>query len=689
MFNNFLLFFTAIFLSFNAQANIIGADTQNFNPDYGHDDFVTVRSSTTIPAGHLNLTLFTDYVDGSLPIYSGTGSLDKDNALYTHLGFGLGINEWLDIGASFPYIINQSVDDPALRGQYAENGMVEMRFLAKARLSNFVEGGGLAIVGSVGINRVENNPFIGDDPGATINVEAVLDRKIGKLHLSGNAGYRMRSPGDINGQDGSGRDIEPLDDMFILSAGAAYAFNDKTSLMGELWLSFPNGDFGDAVIDRDPEVVEALIGLKHKQSNKLNFHGGLTTGINDGLSTPNFRLYGGLNWMFGPLWGGGPKVPKRVKKAPVLDDQESFYNPGFRAGYMAGYGIGPNAGKGANYGEELDGGYEYPEGFYDGYMAAGSPFPEDAVTKTPYSKCYRTGFQGKLLNGPASGQGLGYGDVLGLGVDCSKGYDRGWRDAPKSKKQKESFYNEGYREGYKAGYGIGPYAGLGENHGKKLNGGYEFPEGFYDGYNDVIGTFPGSDKTRTYGKGYRLGFQGKLGKGPGKGTGPNFGASVNPDQPYPRGWEHGWIDAPDMGGESVEGEPVMVDGLDANAFDEMEVKKEERFRLGNVLFDTNSYKLRQKALPVLDSLARHLQKGSGFRRLVIEGHTDSDGSSMYNERLSLQRAMNVEKYLVDLHGLDGDKIIADGWGERKPVAPNDTAANKQKNRRVEFTINRD
>ena len=50
--------------------------------------------------------------------------------------------------------------------------------------------------------------------------------------------------------------------------------------------------------------------------------------------------------------------------------------------------------------------------------------------------------------------------------------------------------------------------------------------------------------------------------------------------------------------------------------------------------------------------------------------------------------MSVEKYLVDVHGLDGDKIIADGWGERKPVAPNNSRANKQKNRRVEFKISR-
>lgn len=687
MFNKSLIFLISLLFSLGAHANLIGADTQNFNPDYSHDDFVTVRSSSTIPEGHLNVVVFGDYSSETLPIYGTTGSLD-DTAFYTHLGFGLGINDWLDVGASFPYIVSQEVDNTLLRGQYAENGLVEMRFAAKARLADFDDGGGFALVGSLGFNRVDNNPFIGDDPGATINIEAVADKKFGRLHLSGNVGYRMRSEGDINGSDGLGNDIEPLGDMFILSAGLGYGFNDKTSFMGEVWMSVPNGDFGNAVIDRDPEVMELLLGVKHKVSDKLNLHGGFTTGINDGLSTPTYRLYGGLNWMFGPLWTKAPKVPKRTR-APIIKDKRSYYNKGFRQGYLAGYGIGPNAKKGADYGEELDGGYEFPEGFYDGYMASETPFPEEAVTKTPYSNCYRTGFQGKLLNGPASGQGLGYGEVLGLGIDCDEGYDRGWKDAPDDKKKKQTFYNEGYREGYKAGYGMGPYAGLGEDHGNNLNGGFEFPEGYFDGYSDASGEFPGDDKTRIYGKGYRLGFQGKLGKGPGKGTGPNFGASVNPQQPYPRGWEHGWIDAPDVEGQGDAAETILVDGLDANAFDNMEVKKEEKFSLGNVMFDTNSYKLRKKAYPVLDGLARHLAKGGGFRRLVVEGHTDSDGSSIYNERLSLQRAMNVEKYLVQVHNIDEDKIISDGWGERKPIRPNDTKENKQRNRRVEFTINRD
>jgi len=683
---SFLFFFSA------AQANIVGADTQNFNPDYGHQDFVTVRSSATIPKAHINFGVFADYSQGSLPVYPDDAMPTivnkqdiEDTAVYVHMVFGLGLTDWLDVGMSVPYIVSQTVDSPQPRGQFAENGLVEMRFAAKARIIDFEEGGGVAIMGSVGMNRIEFNPFIGQDPGPTINLEAVVDKKFGNFHLSGNVGFRLRDPGESNKSVG-GVPIIPNDDIFIASLGLAYALDDKLSVMGELWGAWPDGDFGGVAIYREFESYEALIGLKYKYSETLNFHGGATTGINNGLSTPDYRAYGGVKWMFGPLWKTN-RVAK-VKKAKILDASASYYNPGFRQGYMAGYGIGPYASMGADYGQELDGGDEYPEGFYDGYVAAGSPFPAKVIAKTPYSKCYRTGFQGKLGNGPAEGQGLGYGEVLGLGIECEEGYDRGFKDAPDPDANKQSNYNPGYREGYKAGYGIGPYADLGPEHGQTLDGGFEFPEGFEDGYSDATGPFPGADDTRIYGKGYRLGFQGKLGKGKGKGTGPNYGSSINPTESFPLGFEHGWIDAPDNN-RTPEPDPVTLDANDGNAFDDLKTAKEERFRLENVLFDVGSYKLRKKTFPVLNSLAGHLKKDGGFRRLIVEGHTDSDGDVQYNERLSLQRAMSVEKFLVDVHQLDGDKIIADGWGERKPVAPNNSARNKQKNRRVEFQISRD
>ncbi|MEI8147332.1 MAG: OmpA family protein, partial [Alphaproteobacteria bacterium] len=67
----------------------------------------------------------------------------------------------------------------------------------------------------------------------------------------------------------------------------------------------------------------------------------------------------------------------------------------------------------------------------------------------------------------------------------------------------------------------------------------------------------------------------------------------------------------------------------------------------------------------------------------VEGHTDSDGSPEANLDLSGRRAQAVVDYLVQ-RGIDRSKLTAVGFGETRPVAPNDTSANKALNRRIEI-----
>jgi hypothetical protein len=70
---------------------------------------------------------------------------------------------------------------------------------------------------------------------------------------------------------------------------------------------------------------------------------------------------------------------------------------------------------------------------------------------------------------------------------------------------------------------------------------------------------------------------------------------------------------------------------------------------------------------------------------MIEGHTDNKGGDDYNQKLSESRANAVKKYLVD-KGVKAERIIAKGFGLSKPIATNDTAEGREKNRRVEFII---
>lgn len=72
--------------------------------------------------------------------------------------------------------------------------------------------------------------------------------------------------------------------------------------------------------------------------------------------------------------------------------------------------------------------------------------------------------------------------------------------------------------------------------------------------------------------------------------------------------------------------------------------------------------------------------------IVVEGHTDSQGSDAYNQQLSQRRAENVRKVLVEKYNVPASRISAKGFGESQPTATNETAAGREQNRRVVISI---
>ena len=105
---------------------------------------------------------------------------------------------------------------------------------------------------------------------------------------------------------------------------------------------------------------------------------------------------------------------------------------------------------------------------------------------------------------------------------------------------------------------------------------------------------------------------------------------------------------------------------------------------GSVLFATGQSHLLPIAKQKLDEVAKAL-KDQGFNTLLIEGHTDSQGSARKNEELSLARAESVRSHLIS-QGLPSDKIRAQGLGSTRPVADNSTAEGRANNRRVEIVV---
>jgi outer membrane protein OmpA-like peptidoglycan-associated protein len=106
--------------------------------------------------------------------------------------------------------------------------------------------------------------------------------------------------------------------------------------------------------------------------------------------------------------------------------------------------------------------------------------------------------------------------------------------------------------------------------------------------------------------------------------------------------------------------------------------------LADILFEFNKATLRLHAREVLSKLAGILLVTRDIR-LSIEGHTDSIGTEEYNQALSETRARSVRDYLAAA-GVPPDIMTTRGFGESRPIATNTTAANQQKNRRVEIVI---
>lgn len=103
-----------------------------------------------------------------------------------------------------------------------------------------------------------------------------------------------------------------------------------------------------------------------------------------------------------------------------------------------------------------------------------------------------------------------------------------------------------------------------------------------------------------------------------------------------------------------------------------------------IFFDSGSARLDNESRDMLDEVKDIVQRCPNLN-IMISGHTDSRGSDDANQTLSEQRAGSVRDYLV-AHGVAGDRLQWHGYGETQPAFPNDTAENRARNRRIEFSV---
>ena len=117
------------------------------------------------------------------------------------------------------------------------------------------------------------------------------------------------------------------------------------------------------------------------------------------------------------------------------------------------------------------------------------------------------------------------------------------------------------------------------------------------------------------------------------------------------------------------------------------VESDDSIRLimpGNITFKTDSADINSSFYPVLNSVAKVLNKYSNST-VMVSGHTDSTGSADYNLNLSRERAQSVASYLQG-QGVKASRFEVLGLGSSNPIASNASAAGRAQNRRVEIKI---
>lgn len=116
-----------------------------------------------------------------------------------------------------------------------------------------------------------------------------------------------------------------------------------------------------------------------------------------------------------------------------------------------------------------------------------------------------------------------------------------------------------------------------------------------------------------------------------------------------------------------------------------EITKERIDILEKVFFQQSSAVIQARSFPLLDEVSNVLLRNPDIRLVEVAGHTSSEGSLDFNNRLSKDRANAVMKYLID-KGVSANHLEAVGYGPSRPLVKENSESDRAKNRRVEFVI---
>jgi outer membrane protein OmpA-like peptidoglycan-associated protein len=287
-----------------SQANVVGSDMQNFNATTSGLDFVTVESSETLEPGFFNFGFFMNYAVNTLPYFETTDTIQSrtkfnDTLIGADLNLGYGVARNLDLGLSLPQVVTSSLKTKSWNGTFRDNGNTEVRLNAKYRLLGDKDSG-VAIQGVVNLNRTKDNPYVGKTNAPIYSVVLIGNRQLNNdIGMGINLGYRWRKAGDAIPESDP---IKPLPNQIIWSAAVNYRLESIDSkLVAEIFGSNPQGSVSKNG-DRTASSSELTLGIKRDLDTNLAIHGGVGTELAKGLSSPDWRLYAGLNYAIGPTF---------------------------------------------------------------------------------------------------------------------------------------------------------------------------------------------------------------------------------------------------------------------------------------------------------------------------------------------------------------------------------------------------
>ncbi len=315
------ILFLAVTLGLRASmawANVVANGPQNFNAAPDGIDFLTVQSSETLRPGIINLGVFFNYAVNSLPYLESAGqSGNSGNGLLgMDLNFAVGILPSWEIGLSTPFILDQHVSDTdRVHGQFAAKGLTEIRPNTKWRIHGD-DTGGVALIGTAGFNTTTSNPFRGISPGIDLSLESAFSIRIHHFNMGLNLGYRWMNPG---GAPVPGSIITPLGNQWIASTAGSYLLEGtQTKLISEIFSSLPASNRGSDS-NRASSSLELLFGMKHDINPNLAYQAGAGAGLRRGVSSPDIRIYVGLNYAFGPVFTSKSEPTFQQVEAPMRE----------------------------------------------------------------------------------------------------------------------------------------------------------------------------------------------------------------------------------------------------------------------------------------------------------------------------------------------------------------------------------